>query len=761
MCLSLRQLADLFSCRSGQRHSESEDEVKSHTRSQQQQQPGGGGGGGVSCVSSRFEDTATLESHWAPPHQYGQQQQQQQHQQQEDVKVDTHSETSSIITTSTTSRENQSEAASSVSSRKSHSESSTTTTPPPPHRSPSESSTSSRRSHHSDTSSTTTNTTTSSRKIHSESSVSSRKSHSESSISSSHENQSEAEEPGAKTLKDVNNVAQTERLKTSRTAVGGVGVTENGISTGGIRENGSSRGVELGETCEKLASVVLAVEKKEETDLLVTESVVLKDSVKEKDIEQVKSDAEIRDSDKERDFEKKAESIAKSDLSDVYSPERRKLGKSKEKSEVVNARLKETILGESEVTEKKDYRRELEERRIRREERVERRKEELLVEGRRRREREWSHRGVRGKYGDVRERESSEESEARRKERSDEGRGRARTRESSEEDGRDGSEERMRPLRRSREARTRDKRSEEREAVKSVEDKERIIESEESRQASETIPLTTTPTPTPTTTPSKPGLPRQTTPPTPDSSSAADVVVGDVVSVLKAETVYVSSSEDISQLDDSRKEQLKLESPEGKIKEDQDIKEKEEEEKEKEEEVEVVEKKEDVDPSTVRRQLFPDVLAGTCEGKVQESDLRKPSEEEVGDSLLEEEEQQQQVEEKTVILKEKLQQTKEEEEEEEENKKDGPIGKDTMVPDVPSKNQEEDGGEVEGPTTTPPLSPRAHSLAALDALIHGRPQEVAPVPGSTRTTQEEDEIMYDHTVTSAQHKIQVSGNLYQ
>ncbi|KAK4323479.1 hypothetical protein Pmani_005797 [Petrolisthes manimaculis] len=743
--------------RSGQRHSESEDEVKSHTtsRSQQQQQPGGGGGGGggVSCVSSRFEDTATLESHWAPPHQYGQQQQhQQQQQQQEDVKVDTHSETSSITTTSTTSRENQSEAASSVSSRKSPSESSTTTTPPPPHRSPSESSTSSRRSHHSETSSTTTNTTTSSHKIHSESSVSSRKIHSESSVSSSHENQSEAEEPGAKTLKDVNNVAQTERLKTSRTAVGGVGVTENGISTGGIRENGSSRGVELGETCEKLASVVLAVEKKEETDLLVTESVVLKDSVKEKDIEQVKSDVEIRDSDKERDFEKKAESIAKSDLSDVYSPERRKLGKSKEKSEVVNARLKETILGESDVTEKKDYRRELEERRIRREERVERRKEELLVEGRRRREREWSHRGVRGKYGDVRERESSEESEARRKDRSDEGRGRARTRESSEEDGRDGSEERVRPLRRSREARTRDKRSEEREAVKSVEDKERIIESEESRQVSETIPLTTTPTPT--TTPSKPTLPRQTTPPTPDSSSAADVVVGGVVSVLKAETVYVSSSEDISQLDDSRKEQVKLESPEGKIKEDQDIKEKEE---EKEEEVKMVEKKEDVDPCTVRRQLFPDVLAGTCEGKVQESDLRKPSEEEVGDSLLEEK-QLHEVEEKTVILKEKLQETNEVEEE---NKKDGTIGKDTMVPDVPSKNQEEDGGEVEGVTTTPPLSPRAHSLAALDALIHGRPQDAVPVPGSTRTTQEEDEIMYDHTVTSAQHKIQVSGNLYQ
>ncbi|XP_042203284.1 uncharacterized protein LOC121853307 isoform X17 [Homarus americanus] len=686
MCLSLRHFAELFNCRTGQRHSSSEDEVTA---------PPVKGQPRSALDATRFEDAATLQSGWSPPQHYNQ------------------------TETSTTPRDAQSETS-----------------------------------------------------------------------SAAYESQS----AGVKTLKEEINVAETERARNVRQSV---------------RENGSAHESVGGETVEK--EDIVALEKKEQADLIVSESVVIKDSAKEKDLE------------------KKVETLTKTDLSDLYSSVSRaedRPKKSKETSEEVNHKLKESISGHSETVEKRDFRREIEERRLRREEVIERRRRdeiierrrdevtdrviekrrEEVVESRRRRERgDLSQKGVRGKFGEARHRESSDESrgevrqresseetrgvrhresseesrgEVRHRESSEESRGEVRHRESSEESRavrhresseesrgevrqRDRGEERVRLVRKARETRGRERKHE----VSGKEDLPVSVDRTARSEATEPAPRPTPvpapapapaphpmPVPAPQTTPpapqttppapqTTPPAPQttppapQTTPPAPQTTPtmveevvevpAGDVVVGGVVSALKAETVYVSSTEDLSQQDDHLHKvdllhKLTDSSPEGKIKEDLDVKEKEterevikeEEEEEKEEE------------TTVRRQLFPDLVA-ECEGRGVESDLRwaesRPSKAESDfppvDSI-------------PAQLEVDLQATTE-----------------------PIKEVE---GEVKGEeperVITPPLSPRAQSLAALDALIHGRPQDALPTRGATQ--EDEEEIVYDHTVTSAQHKLQ-------
>merc|ERR1711874_150297 len=79
-----------------------------------------------------------------------------------------------------------------------------------------------------------------------------------------HYNQSQA----AKSIKDESNVAETKRTQ-----------TYNKISNSAEQLSSESEVVECKE------SLVSLVEKKEHADLIVSESVVLKDSAKEKDIE--------------------------------------------------------------------------------------------------------------------------------------------------------------------------------------------------------------------------------------------------------------------------------------------------------------------------------------------------------------------------------------------------------------------------------------------------------------------------------------------
>ncbi|XP_071544343.1 uncharacterized protein Spn isoform X4 [Panulirus ornatus] len=229
--------------------------------------------------------------------------------------------------------------------------------------------------------------------------------------------------------------------------------------------------------------------------------------------------------------------------------------------------------------------------------------------------------------------------------------------------------------------------------------------------------------------------PPQTTPTTEEEEEAcgargADVVVGGVLNALRAETVYVSSCEDVSLLEDYH---LKLVEEEGgQVKEDLERR-----QDEVEEEVEV---KDDRDPekddhelgdrTQTRRQLFPDVVA-QCEARAPggKGDDGAPR---VDEAQVEEQE---------------------------------PPGVMTHDPDlsqgevkdvVPPGDLEPPGDKVEGPekVPSPPLSPRAQSLAALDALIHGRPPQGAETTSPGGHVATEEEIMYDHTVISAQHKIQ-------
>ncbi|XP_069165716.1 uncharacterized protein Spn isoform X13 [Procambarus clarkii] len=718
MCLSLQHFADFFNCRSGQRHSSSEDEVTIPVKGQPKL-----------VDPTRFEDTATLQSGWSPPQNYNQ------------------SEVSSSP------REGQSE------------------TPP----------------------------------------------------NAAYDGQS----PAVKTLKEEINVAES--AKNSRHQ--------------GVTENGTAHEHFAGETVEK--EEIVALEKKEEADLIVSESVVIKDSVKEKDIE------------------RKVETLTKTDRSELYSAARRpgKPSQSKETSEEVNHKLKESISGCSETSERRDLRRELEERRLRREEALERRREDV-AESRRRRERgELPQKGLRGKLGEtrtrdsseesrgsrhsseetrgvahkdnsedshgvkhvdsseetrvvghransgeeahgirhrdsseerhsVRHRDSSEDSSVRHRESSEERWGAGvRHRESSEESRGEGKqrgrgEERVRPTRKVRDSRVTKERKynvPEKDDLRTSSDKSGWIEATaqaaphataSALHTTPSTPHTTTTAPHITTTaphtmPSAPHITTtaphtmpsapHTTPSAPHITSSApyatptaphatptaphatpigggeeprggaEVVVAGVVNAFKAETVYVSSTEDLSQQDD-RILLLKLANfPEGKIKEDLDLKEKEHEtvEEDLKENHQVSETHDEV---PVRRQLFPD-LVSECEDKEATVDSRKVECE---------------------VNKVELREVESEVSKTE--------SRASYVDDQATREWTNgDEGEVKGEESErpaqPPLSPRAQSLAALDALIHGRPQETPPTRGTTQDADEE-EIVYDHTVTSAQYTLQ-------
>ncbi|XP_042881181.1 microtubule-associated protein futsch-like isoform X2 [Penaeus japonicus] len=721
MCLSFQHFADLFSCRTGQRHHDSEDDVSTV-----------GKGQGKLADATRFEDAATLQSGWSPPQYYGQ------------------------------------------------------------------------------------------------------------------DSQPSA---GVKTLKEEINVAETERVKMGRQAV---------------KENGSAHeGVE-GETVES----IVALEKKEKADLIVSESVVLKDSSKEKDQEKKADGTSYYAS------VSSTTSVVSSRLDELRGG-RKPWGQSKETTEEVNIKLKESISGgqttttaatslpttvTAEVPEKRDFRKEFEERRERRRQQREaeeeeerariarreesrrkreeaselRRKEEL--ENRRREEtrREEARRLRKEKSEDRRsegererskerrereregskerqdvERESSKERlfegerersrdlrrDLRPRERSEEGKERHRR----EERARESSEEKVRSPRREKETKAKEEKEEV--AKRAREEEEAKKETEEVKETpakdAEEGELAPAPAPAPAEVPpSAAPVPPEDTPPAEAVAEPADaeaaapeserggegeaeaVVVGGVVSALKAENVYVSSSEDLSH-DDSRRDLSVHEDPKGDLalldeaeaatppREDAEASPPEvipeveviitkhedaseppeapeeapaegvgeqaeegvaEAEEEAREDVSAERpEQEDELESPAKRQLFPDVVA-ECEAR--EADLPvkregfRPKWAEPGATLPE----------------------------------------DAVLADVEAEARPE-VPEL-GDATTPPLSPRAQSLAALDALIHGRPQGVnahdqAPPTSPSAALEppppiqeDEEEIVYDHTVTSAQHKLQ-------
>ncbi|KAK8752251.1 hypothetical protein OTU49_017466 [Cherax quadricarinatus] len=703
-----RERAAILSGRSGQRHSSSEDEVSAPVK-----------GHSLAGDTTRFEDTATLQSGWSPPRNY-----------------------------------NQSEVTAAPRDDRSHTY--------------------------------------------------------------------EIQPAGVKTLKEEINVAATERARNSRH----VGVTENGstyehVTENGnahelVTENGSAHEHLAGETCEK--EDIVGLEKKEQADLIVSESVVIKDSATEKD------------------GEKKAEPLTKTELSGLYrrvADRPKKPSQSKETSEEVNHKLKESISGHSEV-ERRDFRRELEERRLRREDVLEKRREDV-AESRRRRERaDLPQKGVRGKFGETRHRESSEESrearhresseesrgvrhresseesreEVRHRESGDEGRGSARHRESSEESRGEGrvrerGEERVRATRKVRESRA--ARERKHDVLGKVDQRTASTERGGRGEAAEEEPHTTPPA-------------FQFTPLRPETTphiraeeghtAGAEVVVAGIVNALKADTVYVSSTEDLSQQHDL----LKLaHSSEAKIKEDLDLKEKNkeaetvEEGKHEEEEEKQDGDEERSEEAPVRRQLFPDLVA-ECESVPVEFDPRNVDSE---ISSLEVELRPVELELSRAVLR-----TDKVESEVEASEPSSEIEESERIYPTPLEGQEleriyppplegqesesiyppllEGEGTGEAPETIyppplegeeperaypPPLSPRAQSLAALDALIHGYPQEAPPThpqeatpahpqeappahpqepppPISRGSQEDEEEIVYDHTVTSAQHKLQ-------
>ncbi|XP_069954876.1 uncharacterized protein Spn isoform X15 [Cherax quadricarinatus] len=716
-----RERAAILSGRSGQRHSSSEDEVSAPVK-----------GHSLAGDTTRFEDTATLQSGWSPPRNY-----------------------------------NQSEVTAAPRDDRSHTY--------------------------------------------------------------------EIQPAGVKTLKEEINVAATERARNSRH----VGVTENGstyehVTENGnahelVTENGSAHEHLAGETCEK--EDIVGLEKKEQADLIVSESVVIKDSATEKD------------------GEKKAEPLTKTELSGLYrrvADRPKKPSQSKETSEEVNHKLKESISGHSEV-ERRDFRRELEERRLRREDVLEKRREDV-AESRRRRERaDLPQKGVRGKFGETRHRESSEESrearhresseesrgvrhresseesreEVRHRESGDEGRGSARHRESSEESRGEGrvrerGEERVRATRKVRESRA--ARERKHDVLGKVDQRTASTERGGRGEAAEEEPHTTPPA-------------FQFTPLRPETTphiraeeghtAGAEVVVAGIVNALKADTVYVSSTEDLSQQHDL----LKLaHSSEAKIKEDLDLKEKNkeaetvEEGKHEEEEEKQDGDEERSEEAPVRRQLFPDLVA-ECESVPVEFDPRnvdseisslevelRPVELELSRAVLRTDKVESEVEasepSSEIEESERIYPTPLEGQELERiypPPLEGQESESIYPPPLEGQESEsiyppllEGEGTGEAPETIyppplegeeperaypPPLSPRAQSLAALDALIHGYPQEAPPThpqeatpahpqeappahpqepppPISRGSQEDEEEIVYDHTVTSAQHKLQ-------
>ncbi|CAL4078958.1 unnamed protein product, partial [Meganyctiphanes norvegica] len=149
-------------------------------------------------------------------------------------------------------------------------------------------------------------------------------------------NQSQA----AKTIKDESNVAETKRTQ-----------TYNKISNSAEQLSSESEVVECKE------SLVSLVEKKEHADLIVSESVVLKDSAKEKDIERkheslTKSGESVSQRFISSSSVSQSETVRTSqreESSVVTSREELRLRKSKETTEEVNHRLKESISGQSTV----------------------------------------------------------------------------------------------------------------------------------------------------------------------------------------------------------------------------------------------------------------------------------------------------------------------------------------------------------------------------------------------------------------------------
>ncbi|XP_066987186.1 uncharacterized protein [Macrobrachium rosenbergii] len=492
----------------------------------------------------------------------------------------------------------------------------------------------------------------------------------------------------------------------------------------------------------------------------------------------------------------------------------KKQGSSKETSEEVNLKLKESIAGgysteeissSTSYSERRDYRQELEERRAKRleEDRLssreevietrikenvttERRKEEITDRRRRdeiadgRRKRDDSSDGWRDEVSDHRRRRGGE--------RREDGEVGVRGRDRSEENRvelthREKSEERIRQIRKNREARSRERREEslEKTDYKSLTETETrssshlhhdpvaqsvssLSSSQETKTTSSTVThyrtethtssyepksyvthakiptsgAATDPTPPPTlhVETEKTAEVEGTTPTVKALEGGGEVVetvvIGGVLSALKAETVYVSSTEDLSQNDDSKRESrldiYKVDLSEGESKEKTDDgKEKEEakeDEEDSEKDVEKVGEGEPQDPS-VRRQLFPDVVAecqlakGTSEAQEPEVDSER-------------------------LLKEGSEsETTEKEEEDWRHRISDPIETKDLVERI-----------------SPPPSPCAQSLAALDALIHGTASGTGSLEHTPYSSlekpegEEEEEIVYDHTVTSAQHKIQ-------
>ncbi|XP_068231055.1 LOW QUALITY PROTEIN: uncharacterized protein [Palaemon carinicauda] len=653
-----------------------------------------------------------------------------------------------------------------------------------------------------------------------------------------------------KTLKEEINIAETERTKSAR---------QQQHQQQAVKENGNAHesSVGVGGTVENEdENVVLLVERKEKADLIVSESVVIKDSTKEKDIEKrhyesstfSKTDSSstttlsstTSTSHSSATTTTSTATTTSSSSSSTSSPSSatvssaaalkrgeehvirpvKKPGSSKETSEEVNLKLKESISGGQSVeeissstsyssySERRDYRQELEERRARRleEDRLssreevietrikenvttERRKEEIT--DRRRRDEIAESRRRRDDSSDSWRDEASDHRRRRGAERRDDAEMGVRGKDRSEEyrtelTHREKSEERIRQIRKSREARSRERREEslEKSDLKSSSETEsrsssgllhhepvaQILSSSHRRDEQVTTSSSSTVTHYRTETHATSYEPKSyvTHAKIPTSGAASDpappptlhvetekkaevedaaptvksleggevvetVVIGGVLSALKAETVYVSSTEDLSQNDDSKRESrldiYKVDLTEGEAKEKADDDKEKEEPKEKEEVVEEEAAKDVGDPldSLVRRQLFPDVVA-ECQL------VKGPSEDQ--DSAAES---------GTLSKEEPESETKEKEEDDDWRRR---------IPD-PIETQD----LVE--RISPPPSPCALSLAALDALIHG----TAPGTGSLDQTpytsvdkteggEEEEEILYDHTVTSAQHKIQ-------
>lgn len=657
---------------------------------------------------------------------------------------------------------------------------------------------------------------------------------------------------GVKTLKEEINVAETERAKMGRQAV---------------KENGSAHeGVE-GETVEN----IVALEKKEKADLIVSESVVLKDSSKEKDQEKKPDGTSYYAS------VSSSTSVVSSRLDELRGG-RKPWGQSKETTEEVNIKLKESISGgqttttagtslattvTAEVPEKRDFRKEFEERRERRRQQREaeeeeerariarreesrrkreeaselRRKEELENRKREEAKREEARR-LRKERSEERAREKSEDRKSEgERERSKERRG-EREREGSKERQdveREGSKERLlegerersRDLRRevrprersgegkeryrreerareSSEEKVRSPRREKETKAKEAKDVKREKEEEEAKKEAEEAKETPTKdteeeelAPAPSEVP-PPALPEDTPHaqaaaepvdaafPAPESEKGAGgdaetVVVGGVVSALKAETVYVSSSEDISLHDDSRRDLSVLEDPKG------DLTLLDEAQGE-------LPRQEDSEASPPEPVPEVEVIVSTVEDESELPEAQQEAvEEQVGEPLGEGAEE-----------AEKEAQEEANGKDEQEGELESPVKRE-LFPDVVSECEGREADppvkregfrpkwaepgaplpeeaviaemEVEGrpeaaelsDVISPPLSPRAQSLAALDALIHGHPQganahDQAPPTSPSAALEppppildDEEEIVYDHTVTSAQHKLQVSG----